>query len=403
MRRFLPSLAGAGAVAAALLFGPTSFAAAQISVPGDFGDLQDAIDAASPGEVIVIDGGTHGPIVIDKPLTLVGALGKPTTLTTWVLPNPPHQAPCVELAGPGSGRVTITNCVLEGTTYGGSFSKNAPAIEGGGFDELHVVHCFVEAPRWIEVTGGAAPEPGIEVDVAFTLIADSTVIGGFPDEYPAGTFPFPFPVGGSGIVSTGDVAVFDSQVRGGAGLSATWNVDERGAPPAICTVYGVGYGGLAVETEGALMVARSDLRPGEGGSFTAEQEDFGEWFVCQQGDGPVLAVDGAVHDFEGSSFLVSSGPLIPNQTFSLLWAADAPDSLLVLGVQPQAPLPVGTKGLLFADATSLQLFPAPGTGVQVFSASVPAVPGAEGLTAVIQRYSVSEGLSAPVFAAYLGN
>ncbi|GJM23548.1 MAG: hypothetical protein DHS20C15_34630 [Planctomycetota bacterium] len=398
------SLSAALLVATCLLSSPGA-AEAQILVPGDFGDLQDAINTASPGDVIVIDGGTHGPIVIDKALTLTGKTGTPPKLTTHVLPMPPNQSPCVELAGPGSGRVTIKNCLIEGTTNGGSFSMNAPAIAGGGFDELHVVNCYVEAPRWLDVTGGAVEQPGIEVDIPFTLIATSTVIGGFPDDNVITSFPFPFPEGGSGIVSTGDVAVFDSTVRGGEGFHTTWDVDAQGAVPALCSEdYGLlGVGGLAIEVQGDLLFARSALEAGEGGTFHATKEDFGTWFVCQQNRSPTLDVSGEIHDLNSSGFLMANGPLIPNQDFQLLWDAEAPGSILVLGLQPQAPLAVGEKGLLFANPSSLQFFPAPGLGVQLLSLSVPVTPNAEGITAVVQRYTATEGLSAPVFAGYVPN
>ncbi len=43
-----------------------------IHVPWQFANLQDAINFADPGDVILVDGGTHGPIVVDRPLTIVG-------------------------------------------------------------------------------------------------------------------------------------------------------------------------------------------------------------------------------------------------------------------------------------------------------------------------------------------
>jgi len=404
MRRPLLGVAGAVALVAALLFGPSSVAVAQLLVPDDYPVLQDAIDAASPGDVILIDGGTHGPVVIDKALTLVGTLGVKPMLTTLTAPIVAFtdQVPPVTLSGPGVGRVTLTHLVITGVTSElAAFTDNVPAIVGDGFDELFVLHCDVEAPRWEDSLDSAQAYPGIDVDIPYTLVGDSTVIGGAPHSDVAFFIPFPFPTAGAAVRSTGDVAVFDSTLRGGRGFSGTWDVDAFGAPPT-CAELDAGYGGVAVQTTGDLFVARSQLEAGEGAKFFAEQDDFGPWLVCQQGHGPVLAVSGVVHDLN-TSLLMANGPLSPGHDFKLVWDADAPNSVLVHSLQPQVPLVLGAKGLLFANPASLQFINAPGSGVQFLSVAVPAVPGLEGVTAVIQRYSVSEGLSAPVFAGYVRN
>ena len=56
--------------------------AGQIHVPADFASLQVAIDNAVVGDVIIVDGGTHGPLVIDKALTIVGVDSNPPFIRT---------------------------------------------------------------------------------------------------------------------------------------------------------------------------------------------------------------------------------------------------------------------------------------------------------------------------------
>ncbi len=53
------------------------FQATQLAVgPGDFSEIQQAIDAARPGDTVVVSAGTHkGPIVISKPVTVMGESG----------------------------------------------------------------------------------------------------------------------------------------------------------------------------------------------------------------------------------------------------------------------------------------------------------------------------------------
>ena len=74
---------------------------AQIEVPGDYATLQAAITAAAPGSTIVVTTPVlQGPIVIDKPLTIIGD----------PVANLGTEGPCfspipvpIELAGPGGG------------------------------------------------------------------------------------------------------------------------------------------------------------------------------------------------------------------------------------------------------------------------------------------------------------
>jgi len=72
MRRFMPvsvlsAIAGLGAMMAA-----SPAAAAVLTVPAQFPDIQAAVDAASPRDQIVVRSGTYCGATVDKPLTLIG-------------------------------------------------------------------------------------------------------------------------------------------------------------------------------------------------------------------------------------------------------------------------------------------------------------------------------------------
>ena len=106
-----PSVLSARLVACVATLSLTGGAAAQITVPGDFPDPQSAVDAASPGDVIVIQGGTWTPaqfgskdpaLRIDKAITLVG---DPPPTFEPIVSGFGQQPPTILLEGPGSGRV----------------------------------------------------------------------------------------------------------------------------------------------------------------------------------------------------------------------------------------------------------------------------------------------------------
>src|SRR5690606_38611174 len=70
------------ATLALLLAAAPSVAALEVHhVPGDFATLQAALDAAAPGDTVVIDGGEHLYTRISKPVTLVGRASNVPYLT----------------------------------------------------------------------------------------------------------------------------------------------------------------------------------------------------------------------------------------------------------------------------------------------------------------------------------
>jgi len=150
-----PTRSSFGRTLLALLLTPWLAHTAQaevLHVPAQFAQLQDAIAAAAPGDVILIQGGTHEDVVIDKPLHLAGhATARPLfTPLEWDGSLPFDTTPAVTLAGPGQGAVTLSAIDFGGSTGSVFATQNTPAIEGGGFAELRLLHCDIQAPTWVD-------------------------------------------------------------------------------------------------------------------------------------------------------------------------------------------------------------------------------------------------------------
>lgn len=366
---------------------PASLHAAQIHVPGQFVVLQDAVDAALSGDVIVIDGGTHAPVVIDKPLTLVGVNGNRP-----LIESPAGiDVPCVSLAGSGRGAVTLANIHFDGETDGSVFSQSPPVIAGSGFDALHLLHCDVQPFEWVFLTGLGAAETTVSVAVPFLLVQDSVIVGGQGGV----DFAFDFtPPGAPAIEASGDVAIFDSVVQGGAGADDVMPYDL--IQSAACSELG-GKGATGVVAGGTLYRSGSLISGGAGASIWAFIAGFGSFPFCIAAAGADVDV-GTVVDFPGD-LMLASGPMIEGANFQLAFSA-FPDTLLLIGLAPSAPQSVG-PGLLFTDPNLMLAVPIPLFGVTVLTLPIPSDPGAAGAVLCFQTYSSFEGLSRPVFAAYL--
>ena len=385
------------ATAALLLAAPALVA--QIHVPGDFDDLQEAIDAAQYGDVIVVTGGDYGPFVIDKPLTLVGSASDRPVLRTYSTmefqsqPEPSFDGP-VTLAGPGAGTVTIAGFDIGGDELFWEYQQAPPAIRGGGFDALHVLHCDVAAPAWTNY-GNPNAAPGIEVDLPYLLVRDSRVVGGKAG-WNGGFDSNTLMPGDAGIESTGDVELFDAHVIGGEGYDNTY---DNYFLPTECSQVNDGKGGTGVVTPGTLRAARSVIEGGPGAEVKVDDGPGVGAFLCQKEDGEVMEV-GAYVELDDS--LQGSGALVPNSTWTLRSdSASTSSALLLVSVEPVAPQAT-FAGALYMPPTELWTVPI-ATGGAVLTVPVRDDPGLLGATVVIQRYDLSEGtLSRPVHATFLG-
>ncbi len=246
---------------AVVALAPTT-SAQVIDVPGDYPTPQDAIDNAPPGAVIRVSGYWES-IVVDRALTLIG----PATFTGRWTGICCIDAP-IQLAGPGHGTVVVSDISTGMEGVNGSYLLSLPAgIQGGGFDELHVIDSEIRPPtcnfygRWEcylhgEILGRPGIEVGVTDDVPTVVIERSVVLGGSNGNDQNGGSPYEGPPGVRAPAST--VIALGSLIAGGASddLYYPWP-----CPPDPCTASGAG--GPAV-LAAALYHSDTELRGGLG-------------------------------------------------------------------------------------------------------------------------------------------
>jgi hypothetical protein len=260
-----------------------------IDVPGDYPTPQEAIDNAPPGAVIRVSG-IWGSIVVDRPLTLIG----PAIFEGQWTGSCCIDAP-IQLAGPGQGTVVVSDISTGMEWVQGSYLLSLPAgIEGGGFDELHVIDSVIRPPtcnfygRWEcylhgEILGRPGIEVGITGDVPTVVIERSVVLGGSNGNDQNGGSPYDGPPGVRAPAST--VIALGSLIAGGASddLYYPWP-----CAPDSCTGYGAGYdgaGGPAV-LAAALYHSDTELRGGLGaGWYGTNGTPYYEFCGCTGPDG----------------------------------------------------------------------------------------------------------------------
>lgn len=375
----------AGAGSATFVPGTPTSTVEVIHVPGDYADLQDAIDGASPGARILVHGGIWTTIVIDKPLTLVGS---PRPLIQGESSGFPSYAyvPPITLAGPGSGEVILSNIEVFGTVLGYLDSVASPGITGGGFGELQVYDSEIRAPEWSFLTGLGAGKPGIEVSVPFVLVERSLVKGSRTDNDSSAILSG---VDGPPGISAADsiVVVLDSTVQGGASGVFRYpsNECDFGCPG------GQGGAGVVCET---LYHAASTFQGGAGATW--ETQD-GSLTCCQYLDGPPIVastVKPLANDLVGEERRMRQG-----SEYVLHLATPGPTATLrgALGIGPPVLTPGGERFLDLSSTMTLGEVSTPGDYVLKFSSN----PTLVGQVMAFQLVDPTTGFSRPVAGVVL--
>ncbi len=376
----------------------SALCAGEIHVPGDFPNVQSTIDAASPGDTILVHLSTTGPLVIDKPLTIVGdpllslfdgwpLFGGNCLAGTWQNP--------VTLAGSGSGTVILVNVVREASGVFDCFQQPA-VIVGGGFSELHILDSKIHAPD-SGISGSGFGSPAIDVDVPLLLVVNSDVKGG-NDDVDACVSPFStVPVlGHAGIKNPqGAVVVLDSKVEGGNGGFACFTWPDCHVPS---TVLGLGVGGTGVVAQD-LFTANSTVAGGDGSTLLVDIGG-GNLVACNEYPDGADAEVGQLVPLSG--FLEGSSIMPIGAPYDLTYAASGPLAALFVALAPSVPYLTAGAGWAFLDPSSLQsLGLVPVGGPHTLTFSIPFEPLLVGLEPAFQLLDVGPGLSRPVTSLIL--
>jgi len=357
-------------------------------VPGDFDDLQVALDSVPEGAT-VRTGGTWNAIVIRKPVTLVGG--------TYVGGYDLGQVtPLIALQGSGHGRVVLTDIHAE-KQAAGSFQiwGLAPGIQGGGFDELHVLDSVVRAPSFCAYggQGGALPcqlngsmYPGqsalsIEGVLPLVFLERCTLEGSRSEGYDP-SFPLPGPAAVRAPNST--VVVLDSSLQGGACGAFDLPV------PATCSDFaGLGSGGPGIVAQ-SLYHAGSTFTGGAGGTLSGLLDD-GSPGPCPWTGPEGKPIESRTRAVALRADLVLDTPPTIGTSFTLRYHGSAPGVLyasLNLHAPRAAPLGAWFLGPTPALAGSVQ--PGPNT------LAIPALSALVGKELALQAIAPLSGLTGPV-------
>jgi hypothetical protein len=358
--------------------------AAEIEVPGQYPTIQLALDAAAPGETIRVHGGTYEPIVITKPVRIIGE-GR-TQITNEVLTwgTQPHN---VTLAGPGAGTVQLVSLSLVGVTSGFFQSHQGSRVAGGGFAELHLQECILAPPAWTSLTGIGFGAPGIAVNIPYVLLSHTAVTGGTNGtDYSIGLPAFN---GHPGVKNVnGAVSVLDSVVTGGQGTGA--NFPPGIVPPGGCpTDLLPGKGGAGLHVREAYVAG--SLVKGGGGAHIYEVFAY----KGQQAEGPPHDARTVV---EFQNTLTDAGVPQPGSNWTLTWTSASPFAGILVSSRPVKPFYYEGVGWFFSDLSEIHVLESVEGGPLPHSATLtlPSNPAIVGVEFVTQLWDPLDGLGRPI-------
>lgn len=128
-----------------------------INVPGDFADLQAAIDAAGPRDVVKATGTFPGPIFIDEDITLIGPRIEVQDVQGWLSPRLVINADATLI------EVSVAGGSIPGDIIG--FVADSVVANGN----VQMFDCGFGIPQWTNVTGYAPPSVNIRSTGELTL------------------------------------------------------------------------------------------------------------------------------------------------------------------------------------------------------------------------------------------
>jgi hypothetical protein len=298
---------------------------------GTHNDLQTAIDAAPPGAVIHVRGGTWGPLVVTRSLTLVG---ENMPLVRSTLTGVGQQPPAIQLQGSGGDTALLVGFEVRGDANGFAWNVAGPGLAASGFARIAIHDSIVRGHVWSGITGAAAGASGITVTGAATvhvvrsMVRASTSFAGSMNQWaPNGAAAIDAPLA--------NVMLLDATVTGGDADVSWWTMGSPWPTPCPCTP-----GGTAPGRGGDGVVAHHVYRAG--GAITAGLGSPVRIGVppVPYGAQPAGATIAAVATTGVAPTLSPTSALRLGATHTIAFPATSTPSLLALGAPLAWPVPV---------------------------------------------------------------
>jgi len=320
------------ALLAFALFATATSAPASILYVGPshtFKQIQPAINAAQPGDTIIVSPGGYGAFVLNKGVDILG----PGSNLASVSVSTPDKTPVViqniafgEHAVVSGFKVHSANTGCQVYPFGGSSTACVPTIKiyncqgriglsdvragkagsswGGGWDVLNIslasqvllIDCAFIGESWSESVWSFSG-PALRVEHSSVYIAFSTLIGGSGESVSSGTLSGLGPVGQAAIISTSStLEVVHSDMRGGDG--------GKVSSPFLPDLYFSG--------QPAIQAVSTDMYI-SGGAGTSDEIKAGKsiGLNCQDGEASVEMAANSIGYFYDGHNIVGGDPPFP--------------------------------------------------------------------------------------------
>lgn len=220
--------------------------------PADFSSLQTAVDTVAPGDILLIEPGNYGVVLVNKPITLLGSPGsaRPVIASLDFLNIERFDALHLEVLAFAATNISahafIDDCLIKsGTT--------TPTTFNGCADVAIANSTFQAANQSVQGVSGL-----VLANCGYVQVVNSSITGGIGDP---SMITFEVGVGGSGIlVQQSTLLLVGSFVKGGAGKDV----------PLIPPFPGKGGTGLSVGTG-----SKAEVRGSTFDSLGGGQNNFG--------------------------------------------------------------------------------------------------------------------------------
>lgn len=370
--------------------------------PGTFPDIQGAVQAATPGDIVLVRGGNYAGFQISKSITVTADMNHVVRVESSAVSNlgPSDQVLISGLRFVLSHSDFITRPSLELRNNQGSVVLQRVLIEAPDDDfATHSVGLFIEDSDAVTVTqslvfgsegsqGFAGPGPFLEHDAIHTeqsnvALYDTFALGG---EGAKGNFNLLLPDtflpptrGGHGVLVRGGTlfaaGCFFGGGRGGDGDISLVHLS--------CISGKEGGDGLRVENQGTARTLDLTLAGGAGGASGGD--------LCHAGDSgdPLTVVGGQAAPITGTlPELFFESPVRESNPFFLVLEGE-PGSAAVVLLSPQTGhsfvAPFG--GVLVTGPAPIAIFPGslPASGQSLITSPVPELgPGVDGVVITFQ-------------------